>query len=85
VTRTVTEAFLLLLFRGLGLVGAFGRTPTRQSTIGARFQIDVDVLEIAAHIGIVAECRHLALLVGADHLPATGDDQHEVRIAHCLQ
>src|SRR5712671_907791 len=84
VSLTVTEALLLLLFRGLGLVGALGRTATRQSTIGARFQIDVDVLKIATHIGIVAECRHLALLVGTDHLPARSDDQHEVGIAHRL-
>ena len=34
---------------------------------------------------IIAERRHLALLVGAHHFAAAGDHQHEVGVAHGLQ
>src|SRR5262245_19624265 len=81
----VTEAGLFLLFGGVGLVDPLGRASARQHAVGARLQVDVDVFEVAAHIGIVAERRHLALLVGGDHLAPGGDDQHELRIGHGLE
>src|SRR5262249_41978662 len=81
----VTEAFLLGLIRGCGLVGVFGRAAARQTALSARFQIDVNVLDKATHIGIVAERRHLGLLVGANLLLASGDNEHEFGIVHRLQ
>src|SRR5262249_5138114 len=81
----ITETFLLVLIRGLGLVGVFGRAAARQTTFRACFQINVDVFDVAAHIGIVAECRHLGLLVGADLLLASGDNEHAFGVAHRLE
>src|SRR5712691_3499278 len=82
VLLTVTEASLLLLFRGCGLFDPFGRSPARQYAVRARLQVDVDVVDVAHHVTIIAERRHLALLVGADHLSAAGDHPHEVLIAY---
>src|SRR5215813_1943109 len=64
----VTEAGLLMCFRGGGLVGSLGRASARQDAICARLQVVVDVLEVARDIEIVAHRRHLALLVGANLL-----------------
>src|SRR5712691_1591927 len=82
VLLTVTEANLLLLFRGCGLFDPLGRPAARQHAVRARLQVDVDVVDVAHHVAIIAERRHLALLVGADHLASVGDQRHEVVIAH---
>src|SRR5215470_10086976 len=41
----ITETFLLVLIRGLGLVGVFGRAAAPQTTFRACFQINVDVFD----------------------------------------
>src|SRR3954470_17316996 len=85
VSLAVTETLLLVLIRCLGLVGVFGRAPARQTALSTRFQIDVDVLDKATHIGVVAECRHLGLLVGANLLFASRNNEHEFGVVHHLQ
>src|SRR5262245_7847106 len=80
-----TEASLLVLFGGGGLIDPLGRAPAWYGPVCARLQVDVDVFEIARDVAIVAKCRHDTLFVRADHLPAGGDDQDELRIAPVLQ
>src|SRR5690242_12761582 len=81
----VTEAGLFRLVRRRWLLDPLGRAPPRQRTVGARFQVDVDVIEVAHDVGIVAERRHLALLVGAHDFATAGNDLHKIGIAHGLE
>src|SRR6185436_10883093 len=78
------KAGLLMLVGSCGLIGALGRAPARQAALGARLEVDVDVVDVAHHVGIIAERRHHVLLGGVHVLAAAGDDLQEVRIAHGL-
>src|SRR5215475_7466307 len=80
-----TKTGLLSLLRGCRLFNTFGWTTARQHAVGARLEINVDVVDIAHDVGVIAQRRHLALLVGAYHFAAAGDDRHEIGIAHGLQ
>src|SRR5262252_7811839 len=55
----VTEASLLMRFRGSWLFSPLGRAPARQYAVRARLQVDVDVLDVARDVGIVPQRRHL--------------------------
>src|SRR5262245_27993951 len=76
------------LFRRIGRCWLFhplGGATARQHAVRARPQVNVDVVDVAHDVGIIAQGRHLALFVRAHHFAATGDHQHEVLIAHGLE
>src|SRR5919109_2098087 len=79
-----TEARLLMLLRGRGLVCPLGRASAREAPDGAGLEVNIKVVDVAHHVGIVAERRHHAGLVGPYDLAAAGDNQHEIGIAHGL-
>src|SRR5262245_824024 len=81
----LTEARFLVRFSGGRLLVPFGRPPSRQYTVRTRFQVHIDVVDVAHDVVVIAEHRHHALLVGAHHLAAAGDDRHEVLVTHGLQ
>src|SRR5262249_59301854 len=78
----LTEAGLLMRFRGGGLVSPLSRASTRQGPVGTRLQVHVQIFEIAGDVTIVAHRRHLGLPVGANLFLATGHDEHEFAVAH---
>src|SRR5688572_3004544 len=78
------KAGLLMFGRRLGFVGAPGRAPAWQRAVRAGLEIDVDVVDVAHHVGIIAECRHHALPRRAHPLATAGDHQQEVRVARGL-
>src|SRR5262245_19779322 len=76
------------LFRRLGrgrFLHPLGGATGRQRAVSARLQIHVDVVDVAHDVGVIAQRRHLALFVRAHHFEATGDDLHEVGVAHGLE
>src|SRR5262245_42998843 len=85
VRSLLTEARFLVLLCSGRLVAPLGRTPARQNAVRARLQVDVDVVDVAHHVAIIAERRHLALFVGTDHFAAAGNHQHEFVMVHGLQ
>src|SRR5262245_5040987 len=48
------KAGLLVLFGRSGLLGALGRTPARQTAHGPGLEVDVDVVDVAHHVGVIA-------------------------------
>src|SRR5262245_57293254 len=73
------------LFRRVGRCRLFhplGGAAARQGAVRARPQVNVDVVDVAHDVGIIAQGRHLALFVRAHHFAATGDHQHEVLVDH---
>src|SRR5262245_52307424 len=78
------KASFVMLVRCRRSFGTLERTPARQAAFGARLEINVYVIDVAHHIWIIAECRHNALLGGADRLAAARDDLQEVLIAQGL-
>src|SRR5690606_29206190 len=60
----VTEAALFILSGRLRFVGPLAGTAAWQHSIRAGFQIDVDVVDVAHDIGVIAERGHDALLAG---------------------
>src|SRR5919109_5298855 len=77
-----TKAGLFMTLRPLGFLCALGRASAREGPVSARLQVDVDVVDVAHHVGIIAERRHHTLFVGAHHHPTAGDDLQEVLICH---
>src|SRR5918994_190867 len=78
------ETGLLMLFRRSRLFDPLGRASARQYAVCARHQVDVYVVNVAHDVGVVAECRHLALLVSPDYFAAASDNSHEVGIGRVL-
>src|SRR6185437_10505787 len=72
------------LFGGLRLVLVRGRASTRNGVVGARTQINIEVVDIAHHVHIGREGRHHLVIGGIDVLAAVGDDIDEVTVAQCL-
>src|SRR5690242_20098772 len=70
---------------GLGLVFMLRGPHAAECVVGARAQIDVEVVHVAGNVRIVAKGRHDILLRGADILAAAGDDTHEIAVAQRLQ
>src|SRR5579871_728618 len=70
---------------GLGLVFMFGRPHAAECIVGARAQINVEIVHVAGDVRVVAKGGHDILLRGADVLAAAGDDPHEVAVAQRLQ
>src|SRR5690349_11702938 len=70
---------------GLGFVFMLGRAHAADRVVGAGTQVDVDVVHVAGHIRVVAECRHHVLLRRIDVLASAGDDFEEGAIAHALE
>src|SRR3984957_12463420 len=70
---------------GLRLVLMFGWTTAGNGVVGARAQIDVDVVEIAHHVLVRRELRHHLVVGGVNVFAAVGDDVGEVAVAQRLQ
>src|SRR6476646_6765700 len=72
-------------FGGRWLVFVFGWTTAGNGVVGARAQIDVDVVEIAHHVHVRGELRHHLVVGGVNVFAAIGDDIGEVGVAQRLQ
>src|SRR5881394_1277839 len=55
---TRAEAGIFGLLGGGRFVFMFGRTNPADGVVGASAQIDVEVVHVAGHVGIIAERRH---------------------------
>src|SRR5262249_49771255 len=81
----VSEAAIFRLGRRLGLGFVLLRSSARNGVIGARPQIDEDVLDVAHDVRIGTERRHDALLRRVDVLAPVDDNVGEVGIVHRVQ
>src|SRR5450759_3620223 len=54
----ISHAACFRIFRGFGFLLVLDRPPSRDGVVGARPQIDEDVVEITHHVRIGAEGRH---------------------------
>ena len=79
---TLAETRVLPLLGGLGLVFVLGRPHPTERIVGARAQINKDVVDHAHHVLIVAERGHDVLVGGVHVLAAAGDHAEEVAVAH---
>src|SRR6185295_8940515 len=73
-----TEAGLFRGVRRRRLLDPLGGATARQHAVGARLEVNIDVVEVAHDVGIIPQRRHLTLLVCAHHFATAGDHQHEI-------
>src|SRR6185437_12309250 len=73
----VAHAGIFGLGIGFGFVFMLCRAHGSKCIVGARPQVDVDIIHVAGHVRIIAEGWHHVLLRRADVLPAAGDDGQE--------
>ena len=67
---------------GLRLCRLLGGAPAREIALGARAEVDVEVVDVAHDVQVRAERRHDVLLAGAGVLPAARDDVEEIGVVH---
>src|SRR3954468_20301237 len=77
---SASETGLLGIRRRLGLVFALGRPHAPERAIGPGLEIDVDVVEVAGHVHVLAEGWHHVLAARSDVLAALNDDLDELLI-----
>src|SRR5688500_11413893 len=82
-TRLASKTGLFKLIQLLGLVVALGGTAASQRAVGAGLEINIDVVDVAHDVLVIAERRHDALAAaGFVHDAPAGDDTHEFAVAH---
>src|SRR5580692_97144 len=70
---------------GRRLIFVFRRSYARHRIVRTSPQVDVEIVQVAGHIRIIAKCRHDVFLRGIDVLAAARHDGEEFAVAHGLQ
>src|SRR6516162_296584 len=84
-SSVLTHASVFSVRIGRGFVFMLCRPHASYRVVGARAQIDVNVVHVAGDVRIVAERRHYVLLRRVDVLAAACDHSQEVGVAYRLE
>src|ERR1700722_4899331 len=76
---------VLSLGVGRGFIVVFRRSYASHRIVRASSQVDVEIVQVASHIRIIAKCRHDVFLCRTDVLAAACHRGEEFAVAHGLQ